>query len=30
MEINQGDIYWIEQEEPKGSIPGISQGFSFE
>jgi mRNA interferase MazF len=24
MVINQGDIYWIELEEPKGSEPGYS------
>jgi len=24
MVINQGDIYWIELEEPSGSSPGYS------
>jgi mRNA interferase MazF len=24
MVINQGDVYWIELEEPKGSEPGYS------
>ena len=27
MEIKQGDIYWIEQEEPKGSAPGYRRPF---
>jgi mRNA interferase MazF len=27
MEIKQGDVYWIEQEEPKGSEPGYRRPF---
>lgn len=27
MEIKQGDIYWIEQEEPQGSEPGYRRPF---
>lgn len=27
MEIKQGDIYWIEQEEPLGSEPGYRRPF---
>ncbi len=27
MEIKQGDIFWIEQEEPKGSEPGYRRPF---
>jgi mRNA interferase MazF len=27
MEIKQGDIYWIEQEEPRGSEPGYRRPF---
>jgi mRNA interferase MazF len=27
MEIKQGDIYWIEQEEPTGSEPGFRRPF---
>ena len=27
MEIRQGDIFWIEQEEPKGSEPGYHHPF---
>ena len=27
MEIKQGDIYWVEQEEPQGSEPGYRRPF---
>jgi mRNA interferase MazF len=27
MEIKQGDIFWIKQDEPKGSEPGYRQPF---
>jgi mRNA interferase MazF len=27
MEVKQGDIFWIEQEEPKGSEPGYRRPF---
>lgn len=27
MEIKQGDIFWIEQDEPKGSEPGYRRPF---
>jgi mRNA interferase MazF len=27
MEIRQGDIFWIEQEEPQGSEPGYRRPF---
>jgi mRNA interferase MazF len=27
MEIKQGDIYWIEQDEPSGSEPGYRRPF---
>ena len=27
MEINQGDIFWIEQDEPNGSEPGYRRPF---
>lgn len=27
MEIKQGDIYWIEQDDPKGSEPGYHRPF---
>jgi mRNA interferase MazF len=27
MEIKQGDIFWIEQEEPQGSEPGYRRPF---
>ena len=27
MEIRQGDIYWIEQDEPQGSEPGYRRPF---
>lgn len=27
MEISQGDIFWIEQDEPKGSEPGYRRPF---
>ncbi len=27
MEIKQGDIYWIEREEPQGSEPGYRRPF---
>jgi mRNA interferase MazF len=27
MEIKQGDIFWIEQEEPQGSEPGYRHPF---
>ena len=27
MEIKQGNIYWIEQEEPRGSEPGYRRPF---
>lgn len=27
MEIKQGDIFWIEQEEPNGSEPGYRRPF---
>jgi mRNA interferase MazF len=27
MEIHQGDVYWIEQDEPKGSEPGYCRPF---
>ncbi len=27
MEIRQGDIFWIEQDEPKGSEPGYRRPF---
>lgn len=27
MEIKQGDLYWIEQEEPIGSEPGFRRPF---
>jgi mRNA interferase MazF len=27
MEIKQGDIYWIEQDEPEGSEPGYRRPF---
>ena len=27
MEINQGDIFWIERDEPRGSEPGDRRPF---
>jgi len=27
MEIRQGEVYWIEQEEPQGSEPGYRRPF---
>ncbi len=27
MELKQGDIFWIEQEEPQGSEPGYRRPF---
>lgn len=27
MEIKQGDIYWIDQDEPQGSEPGYQRPF---
>jgi mRNA interferase MazF len=27
MEINQGDVFWIEQDEPNGSEPGYRRPF---
>jgi len=27
MEIRQGDIFWIEQDEPRGSEPGYRRPF---
>ncbi len=27
MEINQGDIFWVEQDEPAGSEPGYRRPF---
>jgi len=27
MEIKQGDIFWIEQDEPSGSEPGYRRPF---
>ena len=27
MEIKQGDIFWVEQDEPKGSEPGYRRPF---
>jgi mRNA interferase MazF len=27
MEVRQGDVFWIEQDEPRGSEPGYSRPF---
>jgi len=27
MEIKQGDVYWIDQDEPEGSEPGFRRPF---